>query len=254
MRTLWTCYSFRALVLVVPVTIGFALAEPIGPPSPALATGGLARGALFVSFRQPRDLWAGAGRPRPCAGLVTSSCGRTKREAAPACGRWYARLERGHELAWAAARGAADGSADDGQALDGAMPGPGAGPEAALSLAASQGAAAVPSAGEAGTTPGFPGLAPVPTGPVLDRPSRLVPATVARHLRSQLTWRTTVLVAAAVVLVVLIGARNVLTQPLPLVGQLPSPSGGVGGWWHTWWDGAGAGALGALPSLPLVCC
>jgi hypothetical protein len=57
-------------------------------------------------------------------------------------------------------------------------------------------------------------------------------------------------VAAVVVVFVLVGSRNVLNQPLPLVGQLPSPSGGLGGWWHTWWDGPGAGALSTTAFAP----
>jgi len=55
---------------------------------------------------------------------------------------------------------------------------------------------------------------------------------------------------AVVVLLLAIGSRSVLTQPLPLVGQLPSLSGGVGSWWQGWWDGAGPGGLSSSAFAP----
>ena len=56
--------------------------------------------------------------------------------------------------------------------------------------------------------------------------------------------------AGAVVLVLLIGSRGVLSQSFPLVGQLPSTAGGVSEWWHTWWSGAGIGTLGRSSFSP----
>ena len=47
-----------------------------------------------------------------------------------------------------------------------------------------------------------------------------------------------------------IGSRNLALQSFPLVGQLPSLTGGVGSWWHAWWSGVGHGGLNAGAVAP----
>jgi hypothetical protein len=81
------------------------------------------------------------------------------------------------------------------------------------------------------------------------RASAAVLAAVRRP-GSLLSWKTTAITCAVVVVLLVIGSRDVLSQPLPLVGQLPSLSEGVGGWWHSWWNGAGAGGLSSSAFAP----
>ena len=57
------------------------------------------------------------------------------------------------------------------------------------------------------------------------------------------SWRVGAATAVAVAALLLIGSRNILSEPFPLVGQFPSLSGGVASWWHEWWTGPGPGAL-----------
>jgi GT2 family glycosyltransferase len=88
------------------------------------------------------------------------------------------------------------------------------------------------------------------TSPGRERPaSAAVLAAVARP-GGRLSWKTTAITCAVVLVLLAIGSRDVLTQPLPLVGQLPSLSEGVGGWWHSWWNGAGPGGLSSSAFAP----
>jgi hypothetical protein len=74
--------------------------------------------------------------------------------------------------------------------------------------------------------------------------------TAVRRPGPRLGWRATAATFAVVVVLLAIGSRNVLTQPLPLVGELPSLSGGVAGWWHSWWNSAGPGGLASSSFAP----
>jgi hypothetical protein len=88
------------------------------------------------------------------------------------------------------------------------------------------------------------------TSPGRERPaSAAVLAAVARP-GGRLSWKTTAITCAVVLVLLAIGSRDVLTQPLPLVGQSPSLSEGVGGWWHSWWNGAGPGGLSSSTFAP----
>ena len=64
------------------------------------------------------------------------------------------------------------------------------------------------------------------------------------------SWRVGAATAVAVAALLLIGSRNILTGPLPLIGQLPTFNGGVASWWHEWWTGAGPGALAGSSFAP----
>jgi GT2 family glycosyltransferase len=66
----------------------------------------------------------------------------------------------------------------------------------------------------------------------------------------RLSWKATAATFGVVVVLLAIGSRSVLTEPLPLVGQLPSLTGGVGGWWDSWWNGAGPGGLSSSTFAP----
>ncbi|HTW07178.1 MAG TPA: hypothetical protein VME46_06700, partial [Acidimicrobiales bacterium] len=59
----------------------------------------------------------------------------------------------------------------------------------------------------------------------------------------RLGWRWNLAAALVVTGLLAIGSRDVLGQALPVVGQLPSATGGVADWWHEWWSGAGTGGL-----------
>ena len=69
-------------------------------------------------------------------------------------------------------------------------------------------------------------------------------------IRARADWRMGALTAVIVGALLLFGSRSYLSQPLPLVGQLPSVSDGVGSWWHDWWSGAGPGSLGTSSFAP----
>lgn len=72
----------------------------------------------------------------------------------------------------------------------------------------------------------------------------------AGRFGDRVDWRVTAGVAAVLVIVLLVGSRDILSVPLPLVGQIPSAAGGVGAWWHAWWDGLGPAGLSAMPAVP----
>ncbi len=89
---------------------------------------------------------------------------------------------------------------------------------------------------------------PAPGGEPTPRASVAVLAAVRPGAR--LSWKATAATFGAVIVLLAIGSRNVITQPLPLVGQLPSLSGGVSGWWHSWWNSAGPGGLSSSAFAP----
>jgi GT2 family glycosyltransferase len=223
LRTLWTCYGIAALVLVSPAVVLFVLAECtwalLHRRSGRQVLAPLA--ALFGSLRHPRDLWRGRRRTQSLrrAGDFTLWKLQT-RGSARLRAMVRLRLERGHELAWVATRVAALPEGDSGEPVNGAVP------------------------------PSSPAVTATSPGPQPVRArSTAVLSAVARP-GPHLGWRTTAATFAVVVLLLAIGSRNVLTQPLPLVGQLPSMSGGVGSWWHGWWDRAGPGGLSSSAFAP----
>jgi GT2 family glycosyltransferase len=218
LRTLWTCYSTRFLFLVVPVVIAFTFAESVW----ALSHRKPAREVfapfawLFGSLRNPRLLWAARRRAQRLRRTSDLALWKTQsRGSARVRSLVRLRLERGHELAWAAAKAAA--------ALEGRN-----GVDDTVEPA-TVGAAA-------------------PVGAAARVPEPNVPSTT--NWRARTNWRVSAATAGAVVLVLLIGSRHILTQPLPLVGQLPFVSGGVGSWWHEWWSGLVPAGLGASSFAP----
>ncbi|HXW81867.1 MAG TPA: glycosyltransferase, partial [Acidimicrobiales bacterium] len=331
LRTLWTCYSALFLLLISPVALFFALAESgwaLLHRRPGQEVLSPVR-AFALAFNHPRALWAarrraqGLRRTSDFALLKTQSRGSARLRALV-----RPRLEKGHQLAWAASRGsAAPMSAMAAMAARPATstvtasattmtpsmapaPSPAAAAAATTLPAAPTDALLPPSAGAvavtagaghdlngsynhsyasplsgaagvgaagavsvAGGAAGLAGPAPYSTrGPAIR--SRVLPgdAPVGREraqarqnghdngeaashedaigYRPPADWRAGALTAVIVGVLLAIGSRNYLTGPLPLVGQLPSLSGGVGSWWHDWWSGAGPGSLGASSYAP----
>ena len=110
LRTLWTCYSARYLVLVVPVVVAFTFAESLWALSHRKAArevlGPFA--ALVGSLRAPRLLWAARRRTQRLRRVTDRALWKAQsRGSARLRTLVRLRLERGHELAWAAARAAA---------------------------------------------------------------------------------------------------------------------------------------------------
>ncbi|MGP8207241.1 MAG: glycosyltransferase [Acidimicrobiales bacterium] len=249
LRTLWTCYGFAALLLIGPAVVLFALAEStwafLHRRSGRQVLAPLV--ALFGSLRRPRELWQGRRRTQSLrrAGDFTLWKLQT-RGSARLRALLRLRLERGHELAWVAAR-ASTGPENGSSAAAGA----GTGPPAASAPAAllGPGPADASSAPPPGPAPAAAELAPAPrAGP--GRAANLAVLAAVRRPGSRLSWKATAATFGVVVVLLAIGSRNVLTQPLPLVGELPSMSGGVGGWWHSWWNNAGPGGLASSSFAP----
>jgi GT2 family glycosyltransferase len=290
LRTLWTCYSARYLVFVVPVVVAFTLAESLWALSHRKAArdvfGPFA--ALLGSLRAPRSLWAARRRTQRLRRVSDRVLWKAQsRGSARLRVLVRLRLERGHELAWAAARAAA---VLEGRSTTEGVAGPRpAGRGAALRpdeptpprgvttvrRAESDGVESdgvardgVDAGGVTGDGPESDGLgsdglgsdgdeahdrwrevdhASV-AGPAKDKRPALAGAGLVGATRTN--WRVTAATACAVVLALFIGSRNVLSQQLPLVGQLPFIGGGVGSWWHEWWSGLGPGGLGGSSFAP----
>lgn len=189
LRTLWTCYRLWALLWVVPVTVLFAVLEAAWDMAHHTKFGEalVPVKAVGASLRGPRRLWASR---RQAQGQRRASDRAVRKLQARGSARLRAvvrrRLEKGHELAWAASR-------------------------------------------------------------ATSAPEQRRPAA------SDTNWQVTLAAAALVVVILAVGSRSVLGQAFPLVGQMPSTVGGVGGWWHSWWSGGGSGNLGgAGESLPAM--
>ncbi len=63
-------------------------------------------------------------------------------------------------------------------------------------------------------------------------------------------WGPAIVSALALVVVLLLGSRGLLTHQIPAIGSLPDTAGGVGRWWHAWlstWQPAGLGSPGSSP-------
>lgn len=76
------------------------------------------------------------------------------------------------------------------------------------------------------------------------------PVATYRAGRVRSAWPPATATAVAVLVVLAVGSRSLLTHPLPDVGSLPSAGGGVGAWWRAWWTTwqvAGLGSRGAGP-------
>ena len=303
LRTLWTCYSARYLVLVVPVVVAFTFAESLWALSHRKAVREVLGpyAALVGSLKAPRLLWAARRRTQRLRRVTDRALWKVQsRGSARLRTLVRLRLERGHELAWAAARAAAvlegrntteiplrpgrngqqpahgteelaanrglttarvpdrDGDEDQEAGLEAErdMERDAASDEVReaerdvepAGLLEPAGAKLPAPVGPALTGTALPGAAPPGNTPARTTPAR---TTLARPTRTTRTnWRVTAATACAVVLALFIGSRNILSQPLPLVGQLPFLSSGVGSWWHEWWSGLGPGGLGGTSFSP----
>jgi GT2 family glycosyltransferase len=237
LRTLWTCYSAWLLVLVLPLSLGFALVEAVWGLGhhKKLAQAALPLRAVKGSLREPRLLWRAR---RSAQGQRRASDLKVWKVQSHGSARLRAvvrtRLERGHQLAWAAAR-AATHEGHPGPSLNGAV-------------------TAWPS------TPGEVDLAPgaLDARPPVPPRGRVVtagrgPGGEESAPRPDVNWRATLVLAVVVAGLVLLGSRDVFGQGFPLVGQMPSTTGGVSGWWHAWWSGGGPGGLtNPGPSVPAM--
>jgi GT2 family glycosyltransferase len=232
--TLWTCYSAQHLFLVVPVVVAFTFAESLWALSHRKAARDVLGpfAALVGSVRAPRSLWAARRRTQRLRRVSDRVLWKAQsRGSARLRTLVRLRLERGHELAWAAARAAA--------VLEGRSTTDG------VARVTPQGAASAGDEARDGSREVDPAGFAEPAK--AKRPS-LAGAALARPVRTN--WRFTAATACAVVVALFIGSRNVLSQPFPLVGQLPSLSGGIGSWWHEWWSGLGPGGLGGSSFAP----
>jgi GT2 family glycosyltransferase len=268
LRVLWTCYGPASLVLVAPVAFVFAFAESVWAGfHPRGGRGVLSPlRALTRSFSRPKDLWAArrrAQRTRRVSDIAiwkaqSHGSARLRALVRPS-------LERGHELAWAASRGI---SVSETARAEEAGAGPSSAAQAGLvggnsvSAAVAEGVKGEP-VGADGAANGADGAHFAfrdgdPSGhwDVGELTGQTGAATTAAPASSTADWRLAIGTAAAVVVLLLIGSRSILTQPLPLVGQLPSSGGGVASWWHQWWSGTGPGPLAnsafAPPGLLLM--
>ena len=107
LRTLWTCYSGWGLPMVVPVVLAFCLGESAW--ALLRRRGGAAVVvpllALAGSVRRPRELWASRRRTQALRRASDLSLWRSQsRGSARLRAVVRLRLEKGHELAWAASR------------------------------------------------------------------------------------------------------------------------------------------------------
>src|SRR5579875_2123431 len=234
LRTLWTCYSARALVLVAPVVLAFALAEATW----ALLGRGWGRAALDQGRGLERAAWRCRAAWAPLAALAGSL--RAPRELRAARRRAQGLRQASDLDLWRSQR---RGSArlravlrlrlehDPGRSLPSwATSGQGRSPRHHD----------VAHQRHLGRLPASNGHGPAEAA---------APASLASRA-GYLDWRVGAGVAAVLATLLLVGSRNLLSGPLPLVGQLPSSVGGVGGWWHGWWAGTGPDALVATAVGP----
>lgn len=110
LRTLWSCYSWWALLIVVPASLLFALAEALwglGHHKKSAEVLG-PFWALGASVRRPRLLWRARRRAQRARAVSDLTIWKAQSKgSARVRSLVRQRLERGHELAWAASRAAA---------------------------------------------------------------------------------------------------------------------------------------------------
>jgi GT2 family glycosyltransferase len=106
-RTLWTCYGAKALAAVLPVALLFSAAESVWAMLSLRARRelGVPLVAFFSSFGRPGELWSSRRRAQRLRrvndlAIFHQHCRGSARVKAMVAQR----LDKGHELAWAAAR------------------------------------------------------------------------------------------------------------------------------------------------------
>ncbi len=72
------------------------------------------------------------------------------------------------------------------------------------------------------------------------------PVGASRHL----SWRWPLGAGLVLLVVFLVGGRELFGHTLPAVGSLPQTQGGPGSWWHLWWSGWRPDGLGSDASPP----
>jgi hypothetical protein len=118
LRTLWSCYSWWALLVAVPVSVLLAVAEALWGLAHHKKAGEalLPVRALGASVRRPRLLWKGRRRVQRLRTVSDLSIWKAQSKgSARVRSVVRQRLERGHELAWAASRAAAAPALADGE-------------------------------------------------------------------------------------------------------------------------------------------
>jgi GT2 family glycosyltransferase len=205
LRTLWTCYSALALLVVVPAVLAFCALETLWrlarPPNRHAGEPFL---ALSQSLRKPRELLAARRRAQ---GL----------RRVPDWSLWNAQSRSGGRLLAALSERVERAAALVAEHHEAQVPGPAMSPKGRHSISLSKASSA--------TTRGAPWASP------LGR-----------------KWLK--LAATCTGLLLLAGSRGVLGGPLPVISQLPSTHGGVGGWWQSWWSGPGTSGLDRVPFGP----
>ena len=220
LRTLWTCYGFAALLLMTPAVVLFTLAECTWAllhhrrGRKALAP----LGALFGSLRRPRELWQGRRRTQSLRRAGDFALWKLQtRGSARLRAMVRLRLERGHELAWVAARASVAPENGPGTHATAAPEAPAAfSPAAPEAMAAAGGTTtATPGGPSPGSSSGEsgPGTVPaiVPSIPQATEPARSGDAAVlaaVRHPGPRLSWRVTAATFGVVVLLLAIGSRK----------------------------------------------
>ncbi len=246
LRVLWTCYSAPGLVLIAPLAVLFAFAESfwllLHPRSGRSVFAPLR--SFVRSLGRPGALWAARRQVQRSRRVSDVAIWKAQsRGSAKIRALVRPRLERGYELAWAASRGAAGFEVGRSPASPAAFPGgspPPAGPPA---IAVGAGGAGLRLAETADHGPG-------PRAARAWDADDIAAQDDVAAAAGRVSWRVGAATAVAVLALLLIGSRSILSSPLPLVGQIPSLNGGVASWWHEWWSGAGPGALATSSFAP----
>ncbi len=254
-RTLLTCYRWFELIWIIPLAGFYILGEAVtrllqGRPGDAIHT----VGSFFAALRRPGQLWRSRRRvqrrrrvgDREIRRLQSKGNARLRaflrarvegvREGLPPAPV----LSRGAARRPGSARRRAGGAERPGEEgfgrADAEAGVSGAGVAAGLLGEAGAGAAGQQTAGARFAGPGT------------------VPATALEPGQGPTTdWRMSVVVAGVLLVVLIVGSRDLLGHTLPAVGQLPNTSVGWSGLWRSWWSTWQSSGLGVTaPSSPAL--
>jgi GT2 family glycosyltransferase len=210
LRTLWTCYSALALLVVVPAVLAFCALEMLWrlarPPNRHAGEPFL---ALYQSLRKPRELLAARRRAQSLRRV-------------PDWALWNAQSRSGARLLAALSERVERAAASAAEHHKAQAAGAAMSPKRRHLI--SLGTASLGTASSA--------------------------TTRGAHWALPLGRKWLKLAVTCTGLLLLAGSRGVLGGPLPVISQLPSAHGGVGGWWQSWWSGPGIGGLDGVPFGP----
>ncbi|MDQ2754918.1 MAG: hypothetical protein M3R71_05145, partial [Actinomycetota bacterium] len=216
LRTLMICYGIGRLVWILPLAVIYLLGEAVTDlvrGQPGEAWGTLS--ALPRSLRRPGRLWHAR---RACQRHRALRDGEIRRVQSSGNARLRAFL-----------RARVDGVLSSGLLIED------------------------PESVAANATTG-----PVTSPPSPWRRSRLSAASVPApespaRLIGTGSWRLPLGVAAALLVLGVLGSRSLWGQDLPVVGHLPVTSGGPGHWFQAWWSTWHGGGLGSTaPGAPAL--